>query len=624
MAVGGVTPLLTTDPTLLGPHTLEGVLGTGGMGRVYLGRSPQGRRVAVKVIHEHLARDGQYLARFQREARIACSVAPFCTAEVLDFGVADGRPYIVTEFLDGPTLAEAVDENGPLSTTDLHQLAVAIAAALTSIHNAGLVHRDVKPGNVLLSKTGPRLIDFGVAMSVESASLLTGASDTVGTPAFMAPEQAAREATGAAADVFAWGGVVAFAGTGRSPFGLGAAPAVMYRVVHGEPDLDGLDTRLLPLVRAAMSKKAPERPTATDLLGQLTGSTRPMAAMPPIQAQPRAQAAPGQPPVAEPMQTAVGIGPPATPPPVAGAAAAGAELLTSALPPAGADVPASAPASRSGASPDPGPAPGAGVGVGGGQSRAGHRRHPPGRGRRTLGAVAAAIAALAAAGVALLLVRSMPDAASSGALDAPAVTASSTGAAAGPASGAAVPAAVTTPSGPPAATGTSPPPAPASSAPPNSAPTTVPVTDDVPGAAGAPGPAPEPAGGRHTVQYWTEVLRTLDRGRVAAYAAADIDLLGQVYTEASSARATEEESIRAMIAVGGHGQGGEQVIDSVDVLTENERIVVLRFTSHMMPFSVVNAYGRTLTRQAATGTMVQDVNLVPTAAGWRVSQITRV
>ncbi len=583
MAVGGVTPLLTTDPTLLGPHTLEGVLGTGGMGRVYLGRSPEGRRVAVKVIHEHLARDGQYLARFQREARIACSVAPFCTAEVLDFGVADGRPYIVTEFLDGPTLAEAVDEHGPLSTTDLHQLAVAIAAALTSIHNAGLVHRDVKPGNVLLSKTGPRLIDFGVAMSVESASLLTGASDTVGTPAFMAPEQAAREATGAAADVFAWGGVVAFAGTGRSPFGLGAVPAVMYRVVHGEPDLDGLDTRLLPLVRAAMSKKAPERPTATDLLGQLTGSTRPMAAVLPPQAQ--AQAVPDQPPVAEPMETAAGIGPPITPPP---------------------------------------PAAGVEVEVEGGQSRAGHRRRPPGRGRRALGAVSAAIAALAAAGVALLLVRSMPDAASSGALDAPAVTVSSTGVVEGPVSGAATAADVTTPSGPPAATGTSPPPAPVSSAQPNSAPATVPVTGDVPGSAGAPGPAPEPGGGRHTVQYWTEVLRTLDRSRVAAYAAADIGLLGEVYTEASSARASEEESIRAMIAIGGHGQGGEQVIDSVDVLTENERIVVLRFASHMMPFSVVSASGRVLTRQAATGTMVQDVNLVPTAAGWRVSQITPV
>ncbi|EFC79633.1 serine/threonine-protein kinase [Parafrankia sp. EUN1f] len=248
MAIGGVTPLRPTDPRLIGPHTLESVLGSGGMGRVYLGRSPAGRRVAVKVIHDHLARDEQYLARFQREARIAYSVAPFCTAEVLDFGVFDGRPYIVTEFLDGPTLAEAVATHGPLSTTDLHQLAVSIAAALTSIHSAGLVHRDIKPANVLLSKTGPRVIDFGVAMSIESQSLLTNASGTIGTPAFTAPEQAAREPTGASADVFAWGGVLAFAGTGRSPFGTGAAPIVMYRVVHEAPDLDGLDSRLLPLV----------------------------------------------------------------------------------------------------------------------------------------------------------------------------------------------------------------------------------------------------------------------------------------------------------------------------------------------------------------------------------------
>ncbi|MBL7521803.1 serine/threonine protein kinase, partial [Frankia sp. CNm7] len=271
-------PLRDADPMAIGPIVVEGFLGRGGMGRVYLGRAVDGRRVAVKVIHEHLARDEHFLARFEREARIARSVAPFCTAEVLDFGVVDGRPYIVTEFLDGPTLAEAVETQGPLPTTDAHQLAVSIAAALASIHSAGLVHRDIKPANIMLSRSGPRVIDFGIALSVESDSMLTSASDTVGTPAFMAPEQALREKVTSAADVFAWGGVVAFAATGRSPFGTAVPALVMYRVMHDEPDLDGLDARLLPLVRAAMSKRPADRPSAADLLGALTGTSSPTAA----------------------------------------------------------------------------------------------------------------------------------------------------------------------------------------------------------------------------------------------------------------------------------------------------------------------------------------------------------
>lgn len=551
MTVSGGTPLRAADPRSIGAHVLDGVLGSGGMGRVYLAHSPDGRPVAIKIIHDHLARDERYLARFQREARIACSVAPFCTAEVLDFGVFDGRPYIVTEFLDGPTLASAVDEHGPLSTTDLHQLAVAIAAALTSIHSAGLVHRDIKPDNVLLSKTGPRVIDFGVALSLESGSLLTGASDTVGTPAFMAPEQATHETTTAAADVFAWGGVVAFAGTGKPPFGIAAIPVVMHRVVYDEPGLDGLDPRLLPLVRAAMSKDPAGRPSAAELLGELTGSTRPVL-------------------------TVAGLGPPAEPPP----AASLASLRSATVQPAGPQ-----------------------------------RHRGAGRGR-TAAAAAATAATLGVASVALAVVyhptgsdRAAPPPAASG--TASPATATTTAPAA-PGATAGTPTAVGVPPQPTQG-GT------ASGAPSPQASGVLVVTTPAPAGAGLQPPA-DPS----RAQYWIGVLSTLDQARVAAYETVDVSLLAGVYTAGSSARADDEAAIRSMAAIGGHGQGGRQVIEAVTVLAETSSIAVLHFRSHMTPFAIVGASGGVLNRQPATRSVVQEINLVGTPDGWRVSQVTPV
>ncbi|MEX5711452.1 protein kinase [Parafrankia sp. FMc6] len=610
MAVSRGTPLRAADPRSIGAHVLDSVLGSGGMGRVYLAHSLDGRPVAVKIIHEHLARDERYLARFQREARIACSVAPFCTAEVLDFGVFDGRPYIVTEFLDGPTLASAVDEHGPLSTTDLHQLAVAIAAALTSIHSAGLVHRDIKPDNVLLSKTGPRVIDFGVALSLESGSLLTGASDTVGTPAFMAPEQAMRETTTAAADVFAWGGVVAFAGTGQPPFGVAAIPVVMHRVVYDEPFLDGLDSRLLPLVRAAMSKDPAHRPNAADLLGELTGSTRPMTAVPAPQSLGPA-AARSRVPLAEPIPTVAGIGPPAEPPP----ASSLASLRAATVQPAAPTVPAAPAAPAASASPAPTP-PGPGPRRRGtnrlATSHRGTGRLGTGR-RRRIVAAAATAAALGVAGAALAVVHQLPD--SGRAAPPPAVTAragAGAGAAAAPAaSGATTPVDVPAQPTPSATTPVAPPPAQP----------TGPVVVSTPAPASTVvQPLPDPA----RAQYWIGVLATLDRARVAAYETVDVSLLAQVYTAGSSARTDDETAIRSMAAIGGHGRGGEQVIEAVTVLTETASIAVLHFTSHMTPFAVVSASGAVLSRQPATSSAVQEINLVGTPDGWRVSQVTPV
>ncbi|WP_261568132.1 WD40 repeat domain-containing serine/threonine protein kinase [Frankia gtarii] len=248
------------------------------MGTVYLGRGRPGvagyagRLVAVKVIRPDLARVPEFRARFRREADIARRVARFCTAEVLDVvDPPDGLPYLVTEYIDGLTLAQSVSAEGPLRSADLERLAVSVAAALTSIHGAGLVHRDLKPSNVLLSSLGPRVIDFGIARALDAQTMLSQEIQRVGTPAFMAPEQANGEPVSAAADVFAWGGLVTYAGTGSFPFGDGPTPVQLYRVVHREPLLDGLDPALRPIVEVAMRKDPAARPTAQELFLRLVG-----------------------------------------------------------------------------------------------------------------------------------------------------------------------------------------------------------------------------------------------------------------------------------------------------------------------------------------------------------------
>src|SRR5512135_1356924 len=264
-------PLRPSDPTRLGRYGVLRRLGEGGMGTVYLGRSETGRPVAIKVIRVDYARQDEFRTRFRREAVNARRVARFCTAEVVDADLDAALPDLVTEYVEEATLAAAVAAEGPLAAASLERLAVGVAAALTAIHGAGVVHRDLKPSNVLLSPFGPRVIDFGIARAVDATVGVTGELGGVGTPAFMAPEQVLGGPVGPAADVFAWGGVVVFAGTGGYPFGEGPAPVLLYRVVHEPARLAGVDPALAPLVAAALAKDPAERPSATELLMHLLG-----------------------------------------------------------------------------------------------------------------------------------------------------------------------------------------------------------------------------------------------------------------------------------------------------------------------------------------------------------------
>ncbi|GGS52485.1 hypothetical protein GCM10010156_08950 [Planobispora rosea] len=254
-------------PASLGPYRVVGQLGRGGMGTVYLAEDPAGTRVAVKVINAELAGDPVFAERFRDEVTAAKRVRRFCTAPVLDADL-DGDPlYVVTEFVPGPTLAEAERLTG----SNLEALAVGVATALTAIHGAGVVHRDLKPANVLLSPLGPRVIDFGIARALDTLFERTATGRIVGTPDYMAPEALRGEPVTPAFDVFSWGCVVAFAATGRPPFGGRTLTEVLYRVAHEAPVLDGLDPVLREAVEVALDKDPARRPTAQQLLDHLVG-----------------------------------------------------------------------------------------------------------------------------------------------------------------------------------------------------------------------------------------------------------------------------------------------------------------------------------------------------------------
>ncbi len=247
------------------------------MGTVYLGSDSERRRVAVKVIRAEYADDAGFRARFHDEVAAARRVARFCTAPVLDAGIEGGRAYVVTEYVDGPSLAGAVTTGGPLHGSTLDGVAIGVAAALHGIHTAGIVHRDLKPSNVLLSRVGPKVIDFGIAKAIGALDGSTLPGLVVGTPGYVAPERYTGERATPAADIFAWGAVVAYAGTGRCPFGDG--PDLARRVIEDEPDLRGLDASLRDLVVAALSKHPHARPTAQSLLLRLVGGADDTAAI---------------------------------------------------------------------------------------------------------------------------------------------------------------------------------------------------------------------------------------------------------------------------------------------------------------------------------------------------------
>ncbi|MCK9870869.1 protein kinase [Nocardiopsis dassonvillei] len=265
-------PLAAGDPATIGPYVLSGKLGSGGMGTVYLGSTPErNNQVAIKVIRPELAFDEATRARFRDEMENARKVASFCTAKVLDHGTFENRPYMVTEYIAGTALAEHIAENGPLDSSTLHGFALGVAAALAAIHRTGLVHRDLKPANVLLSLSGPRVIDFGIARAMNTATNHTQTGIVMGSPGWMAPEQLLEEKVTTSADIFAWGCLVAFAGNGTHPFGNGDAMTLGKRVLFAEPQIGNLDSPLDRLVTRALAKEPGRRPTAQDLLLELAG-----------------------------------------------------------------------------------------------------------------------------------------------------------------------------------------------------------------------------------------------------------------------------------------------------------------------------------------------------------------
>ncbi|MFK0190232.1 serine/threonine-protein kinase [Kitasatospora sp. NPDC090308] len=262
--------LTADDPTAIGDYRLLRRLGAGGMGRVYLGRTAGGRTVAVKVVRPELADDPEFRARFRQEVSAARRVGGRWTAPVLDADTEGPRPWLATGYVAGPALGEAVRTAGPLPVPSVHALGVRLAEALEQVHALGLVHRDVKPSNVLLTLDGPRLIDFGVTRALDAASAVTHSGYVVGSPGFMSPEQAAGAPTGPPADVFSLGALLAFAATGTAPFGEGVSAAVLlYRVLHEEPELGGLGGELRAVVTACLAKDPALRPTPAALRARL-------------------------------------------------------------------------------------------------------------------------------------------------------------------------------------------------------------------------------------------------------------------------------------------------------------------------------------------------------------------
>ncbi|MFJ8677432.1 serine/threonine-protein kinase [Streptomyces sp. NPDC093589] len=265
-------PLTEHDPRVLGGYRLLGRLGAGGMGRVYLGRSAGGRTVAVKAVHAHFAADDQFRARFRREIESARRVGGAWTAPVLDADPDAPVPWIATGYVAGPSLAQAVTDVSPLAEHSVRTLGAGLAEALAAVHALGLVHRDVKPSNVLLTLDGPLLIDFGIARATEGTASLTSTGVSVGSPGYMAPEQILGDGAAGAADVFSLGAVLAYAATGVSPFGGDSSAALLYKVVHEEPRLGPeLTGELRDLVAGCLAKRPGDRPAPDALAARFAG-----------------------------------------------------------------------------------------------------------------------------------------------------------------------------------------------------------------------------------------------------------------------------------------------------------------------------------------------------------------
>ncbi|GAA2909088.1 hypothetical protein GCM10010517_75530 [Streptosporangium fragile] len=278
-------PLKTGDPARLGDYEIVGRLGEGGQGAVYVAvRTDTGLEpYAVKLLHASVGDDPE---AFLREVELAKQVARFCTAQVIDAGLDGDRPYIVSEYVDGPSLHREVAVGGPREGGALERLAIGTATALAAIHRAGIVHRDFKPQNVLLGPDGPRVIDFGLARALDAAATQSGRG--AGTPAYMAPEQVEGVGIDPAADVFSWGATMCFAANAQAPFGQDSIAAVLHRILTADPQLGRLDGPLRALVADCLDKNPRNRPTSRELLLALLGDDGHHAALSPSRSAPSA------------------------------------------------------------------------------------------------------------------------------------------------------------------------------------------------------------------------------------------------------------------------------------------------------------------------------------------------
>ncbi len=266
------TPLRPDDPTRIGHYRLTARLGAGGMGVVYLGVAWDGSPVAVKVLRPELADDEEFRVRFGREVAALVLVKGECTVRVIEADSQSAMPFVVTEYAPGPSLSEYMDKHGSVGPEMLFGLATGLAEALTVIHAAGIMHRDLKPSNIILTEAGPKVIDFGIARRQDTAAV-TKAGMMIGSMGFMAPEQISGN-PGPEADVFAWGVTVAYAASGRSPFGAGSTHSILYKIMYGDADISTVPDSLRPLVEDALIKDPQTRPTARQLLDRLTSASR--------------------------------------------------------------------------------------------------------------------------------------------------------------------------------------------------------------------------------------------------------------------------------------------------------------------------------------------------------------
>ncbi|MGH3253327.1 MAG: protein kinase domain-containing protein [Trebonia sp.] len=261
-------PLSANDPRMIGEFRLHSRLGAGGMGQVYLGFSPAGRAVAIKVIHSQFAADPEFLRRFSHEVTAARSVGGMYTAPVVDSSVTDSSPWLATAYVPGPPLATVVAKYGALPEATVWRLAAGLAEALRAVHTAGVIHRDLKPANVLLADDGPHVIDFGISRPFHGTQL-TSAGMVIGTPGYMSPEQVESGPAGPASDIFSLGCVLAYAVTGSPPFGGEHLASVLYRIVSTEPDLSAIPPRLRQVIEACLKKDPAQRPGPAQVIAMI-------------------------------------------------------------------------------------------------------------------------------------------------------------------------------------------------------------------------------------------------------------------------------------------------------------------------------------------------------------------